>query len=42
MQKWGLYLLAAVVFTAAVIGNILYVTAVLESNLPGWMKFVLI
>lgn len=42
MQKWALYLLAAVVFTTAVIGNILYVMAVLESNLPGWMKFILL
>jgi len=42
MRKWLLYLLAAVVFAAAVAGSILYIKAVLESDLPAWLKFILI
>lgn len=41
MRKRFLYLLAVAVF-AAVAGSVLYVKAVLESDLPSWLKFILL
>lgn len=41
-QEWLLYLLAAALFAAAVAGSVLYFKAVFESDLPGWLKFLLL